>query len=136
PDMAPRHYRTEGQRRRRRPGQTGAGHYDDDGFESPTSDGNGGAVNAQLVDQQQRHVRHPPIPVPGSNSPFSEETEELFISCLNHVRAQERIPTDLGVSPIEWVDGLYGNIEVINFGRGGRQEELVLPFNIWWRRAV
>ncbi|TFK80783.1 hypothetical protein K466DRAFT_503297 [Polyporus arcularius HHB13444] len=150
------YYGTDGRRRRSQPGQTGAGHYDHDGSsissdrfsssartaegtDSETSDSEEDEdqeVDSQVAADQQRHVRHPPIPVPGSTSPFSEETEELFIQCLHQVRAQERVPMHLGVSPTEWPGGIYGDLETVSFGRGGRQEEFELPFSIWWRRAV
>ncbi|KAI0686692.1 hypothetical protein C8T65DRAFT_590932 [Cerioporus squamosus] len=135
PAILSRSYGTLGPPRHPRIGQTGAGHYDDD-RSSTSSDKDQDHVAAQVADDQQRHVRHPPIPVPGSTSPFSEQVEGLFLQCLHQVRTEERVPQHLGVSPAEWINGVYGDFETISFGRGGRQEEIELPFGIWWRRAV
>ena len=160
PLILSRHYGTEGQPRLRPHGQTGAGHYDlhelsvpsqstdtssadqsdpetSDEETSSDSEDTIASGTAQCVAQdQQHHVRHPPIPVPESSSPFTEENVELFLQALHEVRQLEIVPQGLGVSPAEWPDGLYGNLETINFGRGGRQEDIELPFAVWWRRAV
>ncbi|TFK82319.1 hypothetical protein K466DRAFT_500533, partial [Polyporus arcularius HHB13444] len=144
PSVLSRCYGVDGPARRRGPGQTGAGHYDG-GFESSatgnetdleTSDPETSDPETRVANEQQRHVRHPPIPVPDSTSPFSEETQELFFNCLQEVRTRGIVPQHHGVSSSEWFDGSYGDFETINFGRGGRQEELELPFSVWWPRAV
>ena len=157
PTLLARYYGVEGQRRHRRPGQTGAGHYDDaqssaeealhpsttnatsrssDLDSSDSEDSEGDDIAERLAEDQQRHVRHPPIPVPNSASPFSEENEELFFKALHEIRMLEIIPENIGVSTAEWENGSYGDMETIPFGRGGRQEELELPFVVWWPRAV
>ena len=74
--------------------------------------------------------------MPDSSSPFSPENEEVFFEALHEIRRLEIIPMHFGVSPAEWVNGTYGDMETITFGRGGRLEELELPFSTWWPRAV
>jgi hypothetical protein len=46
------------------------------------------------------------------------------------------VPDGMGVAEVEWIDSGYGEIEHIPFGRGGRSLEVILPFTIWWPRAV
>ena len=152
PSLLTRYYGTVGRRRHSQPGQTGAGHYDmaepssnsnastplDSGSSSDSSDSMNqeGGLARHVAADQQRHVRHPPINVPDGSSPFSAENEELFFKALHEIRRLEIVPLHFGVSSAEWVDGSYGDIETITFGRGGRQEDLELPFTTWWPRAV
>ncbi|PIL32403.1 transcription factor [Ganoderma sinense ZZ0214-1] len=104
PTLLSRYYGVEGQPQHRTPGHSGAGHYDldsdgegseEDGLErdhnsssaSGESDSEGSGsmdIDDYLAEDQQRHIRHPPIPVPGDPSPFSDlQTEELFLRCLD-----------------------------------------------------
>ena len=55
-------------------------------------------LDDELAADQERHVRHPPIPVPNNNSPFDEEGELSFIQCLHDVRALELVPEHYGLT--------------------------------------
>ncbi|RDX48908.1 hypothetical protein OH76DRAFT_1351581 [Lentinus brumalis] len=143
PDLLTAHYGTEGPPRLRRSGQTGAGHYDEDPTEetvpSSSSESDQSAASesdSQLAQDQARHVRHPPIPVPDGNCPFSDEELEIFLESLLEVRSQGFIPAGYGVGDNEWEDEDYGDIETLRRGRGGREDPVTLPFSIWWPRAV
>ena len=93
-------------------------------------------LDDELAADQERHVRHPPIPVPNNNSPFDEEGELSFIQCLHDVRALELVPEHYGLTEDEWEEGVYGEEEHISRGRNSRQMGVELPFQIWWPRAV
>lgn len=158
PILLSRYYGIDGNPQRRSAGQTGAGHYDADsdvesGLEDETEsnhesgispsesseseDNTFGELDEHLASDQQRHIRHPPIPVPGDESPFTDpELEALFFQCLHAVRAHEIVPTHYGLTPDEWEEGSYGELESIPYGRYGRSFDVKLPFVIWWQRAV
>ncbi|TFK84420.1 hypothetical protein K466DRAFT_577313 [Polyporus arcularius HHB13444] len=130
PNLLSRYYGAEGRKRRLGPGQTGAGHYEDDPSED-TED-----LDDHVAADQQRHVRHAPIPVPSSNSPFSQENEQIFVQCLHAARAEELVPEGYGLTEAEWGNVFYGDDEEISLGRSGKKAVVELPFSVWFRRAV
>lgn len=163
PEVLARYYGVNGPERRRRQGQTGAGHYDldddnnngsdssessndsesdsdsDSESESDTSgsDSDSGGLNEHLAADQERHIRHPPIPVPSGNSPFANgQFETLFRESLSEVQRRNIIPEGYGVTAAEWQGGSYGDAEDIALGRSGRKVSVALPRELWWRRAV
>lgn len=95
-------------------------------------------LDRHLSADQEWHVRHPPIPVPQNNSPFtSEDTAIAFYSCLQEIQKQEIVPSHYGVSEEEWPEvGVYGTFERIQRGRNNRHIDVELPFSVWWPRAV
>lgn len=155
----------EGPERRNRQGQTGAGNYDiddddddvgasssdsndsesesesesdsDSDSSDPSADEDSDGLDGHLAADQERHIRHPPIPVPSSNSPFTSGAfEALFRESLNEVQRKDIIPDGYGVTAAEWEGGSYGDAEEIALGRSGRQASVALPSKLWWRRAV
>ena len=134
PVLLSRYYGTEGNPRQRAPGQTGAGHYDtatstdledvagetvpDESNNSSDDDGSNDEdleLDEDLASDQQRHIRHPPTPVPGDESPFTDlELEELFLRCLETVRAQDIVPEQYGLTPEEWDADGYSEAEHIS----------------------
>lgn len=163
PEILTRYYGVEGPERRNRQGQTGAGHYDiddddndagasssdssDDDSESdsdsdsessdPSADEDSDGLDGHLAADQEWHIRHPPIPVPSSNSPFTSGAfEALFRASLDEVQRKDIIPDGYGVTAAEWEGGSYGDAEEIALGRSGRRVSVALPSKLWWRRAV
>lgn len=133
---------------------TGAGHYDVDDFEDTAVnngdefDGDSGGddsdsstnkegLDSHLAADQERHIRHAPIPLPSSESPFtSEALEQVFWGSLNEVLKKDIIPGGYGVTASGWDQGVYGDYEGISLGRSGRKVSIALPPQIWWRQAV
>ncbi|KAL1948877.1 hypothetical protein VTO73DRAFT_10683 [Trametes versicolor] len=163
PEVLARYYGVNGPERRRRQGQTGAGHYDldddntsdssessndsesdsDSNSESKSdtsgsnSDSDSDGLNGHLAADQERHIRHPPIPVPSANSPFANgQFEALFRESLSEVQKRNIVPDGYGVTAAEWQGGLYGDAEEIALGRSGRKVSVALPRELWWRRAI
>ncbi|KAI1782306.1 hypothetical protein LXA43DRAFT_906137, partial [Ganoderma leucocontextum] len=154
PDILSQYYGIEGQEHRRKPGQTGAGHYEDDADEecspspSPldsedemsstgTTSADSGA-DEEIAQDQDRHIRHPPIAVPKSGCPFQlDETLQVFRSTFYDVDEKGLVPKGYGLRPSEWsTNEGYSEEEAMKLGRRGKKVKVVLPFDIWWRRAV
>ena len=94
-------------------------------------------MDEYVAEDQQRHVRHPPIPVPDSESPFeSPDREAVFFTVLDEVQTAEIVPPHYGLKEAEWDNGAYPTTQEIPLGRGGRRVEIELPFAVWWKRAV
>ena len=156
PDILSQYYGIEGAERRRKPGQTGAGHYDDDeddeephnpeGYlsssassndEIDTTSSDSTSLHQGIAQDQDHHIRHPPVPVPKSRCPFQlDKTLQLFRRTLADVAQKGLVPQGYALRPSEWPSGGYGNEERMKLGRRGKQLKVVLPFDIWWQRAV
>ena len=166
PDIISRYYGADRDEIQRQPDQSGAGHSDDEGHsddgpgsddemleaeptgsedpiseEEPEDDETHHediGINSLLANDQDRHVRHPPIPVPDNNSPFlSGDNEELFFTTLQQVRQSEIVPPHYGLRDSEWGPGLtYSDTEDLLLGRARRRLSVELPPSIWWLRAV
>ena len=95
------------------------------------------SLHEQIAAAQEPHVYHDPIDVPPEESPFSNPTiEQIFLQSLEDVVSHHVIPEGYGVAEGEWgVDG-YAEVELLRCGRGERYLEVVLPFSVWWPRAV
>ncbi len=155
PNILSESYGTEGPPRNLRQGQTGAGHYDADPSEedpsedanqsfesdpssdsSDSSDSTSSDSSSRLARDQERHVRHPAIPVPDGNCPFSNEGLETFLKALQQIQEAEIVPENYGLLEDEWEGETYGDVETLIRGRGGREDPITLPFTLWWPRAV
>ena len=92
-------------------------------------------LDQAIAGDQDRHIRHEAIEVVDNQFPFnSVEGGDIFTGAFNEVRAEGIIPEQMGVAETEWEDGVYGEIELVKVGR--KEAEVVLPFEIWWPRAV
>ncbi|KAJ7458292.1 hypothetical protein B0H11DRAFT_1873258 [Mycena galericulata] len=88
-----------------------------------------------IAGDQDRHIRHEAIEVKQNQFPFnSEEAEDIFTDTLQTVHAAGIIPDQMGVAEAEWEDGMYTETEIVKVGR--KDVEVILPFMIWWPRAV
>lgn len=112
----------------------------DSTFDSDDSDSSSASehdLDDHLAADQERHIRHAPIPVPSSKSPFTNTAlEQVFWSSLNEVLEKDIVPGGYGLTEAEWEDGMYSDHECISLGRSGRKVSVALPPQIWWRRAV
>ncbi|EPQ57571.1 hypothetical protein GLOTRDRAFT_127924 [Gloeophyllum trabeum ATCC 11539] len=126
PDVLNRYYGADSTHERLHPGQTGAGHSD--------SEDEGEALEDLIAADQERHVRHDPIPVPKTSSPFPADLTADFLKALDELLATDIVPTGLGLRNDEWPEGGYPEAEAIRSGR--KYVDIGLPFNTWWPRAV
>ncbi|KAJ6603888.1 hypothetical protein B0H10DRAFT_1656878, partial [Mycena sp. CBHHK59/15] len=58
----------------------------------------------------------------------------IFHQALEEVKFAEIIPEHFGVAVAEWEEAFYGETENVKIGR--KEVEIVLPFAVWWPRAV
>ncbi|KAJ7737242.1 hypothetical protein DFH07DRAFT_753093, partial [Mycena maculata] len=92
-------------------------------------------LDLAIAGDQDRHIRHEAIEVKQNRFPFnSEEARDIFTDTLRTVHAAGIIPDQMGVAEAEWEDGMYAETEIIKVGR--KDVEVILPFMIWWPRAV
>ena len=89
-----------------------------------------------IADQAAANVLHESIDVPDDRCPFDEGPRNVFLAFLREIQAQHIIPEGYGVTEQEWAHGFYPNQEAINIGRGQKETDIVLPFDVWWPRAV
>ncbi|KAI0717004.1 hypothetical protein C8Q76DRAFT_616779, partial [Earliella scabrosa] len=135
PDILSQYYGADREERKLHPGQTGAGHSDDEDEdeegpnpESPQDQ----ALDDLIGASQEHHIRHEAIPVPQSRCPFSPSALDVFCKSLEEIRAAELVPPFYGVAEDEWPEGGYGSQEFISLGRHGRKAAVELPLNVWW----
>lgn len=92
-------------------------------------------LDQAIAQEQDRHIRHEAIDVVQNKCPFgSEEARRIFSAARKEIEANGIIPMHLGVAEAEWEDHFYPETEMVKIGR--KEVEIVLPFPIWWPRAV
>lgn len=99
-------------------------------------DGEWEDIDDLIADEQASDVRHAAIEVPEHYSPFSPETEAIFLNTLEELRTEEYLPDGYGLTPEELDGATYPVRESIHLGRGGKKISVVLPLEMWWPRAV
>lgn len=88
-----------------------------------------------IAGDQDHNIRHEAIAVLENECPFdSEDATAIFCQALQDVKSAEIVPQHFGVAEIEWDGPFYGQTETVKVGR--KDVEIVLPFQIWWPRAV
>ena len=95
-------------------------------------------LRQQLQAEKDKHVRHPPVPVPAQKSPFpNPEMVSVFQEALNVAQEDGYIPVGYGVLPDEWDDGQYSETEYIGKERKHDPSLYIpLPHTVWYPRAV
>ncbi|KAJ7508166.1 hypothetical protein B0H11DRAFT_1704596 [Mycena galericulata] len=92
-------------------------------------------LDLSIAGDQERHIRHEAIDVAENKCPFqSEEATTIFFAALEDAKSAGIIPENIGVAEAEWGGPFYGETEKVKVGR--KDVEIVLPFEIWWPRAV
>lgn len=92
-------------------------------------------LDLAIAGDQGHNIRHEAIDVVEDECPFSsQEANTIFSAALQEVQFAGIIPENLGVAEVDWEDRFYGETETVKIGR--KDVEIVLPFEIWWPRAV
>ncbi|KDQ64004.1 hypothetical protein JAAARDRAFT_187389 [Jaapia argillacea MUCL 33604] len=119
PETIHQYYGHHSQERVRLPHQSGAGHPEDEEDADEGVDEEldmEGELQQQIGNNQQHNIRHEPIDVLESNSPFEmEEYHDAFFNALSQVRDAGLVPDDFGLHPHEWEGGDVGP----GLGKGG-----------------
>lgn len=91
---------------------------------------------AQMIaDDQESNIRHDAVDPPKQASPFIKPaSEEIFWKALRDLDKEDIIPGGFGIAQNEWEDGSYPEVESISIAR--KDVNIILPFSIWWPRAV
>jgi hypothetical protein len=93
-------------------------------------------LHTNIADGQASDIHHEAVEVPAHASPFIADVEALFMAAFREVQQHNPIPNGYCVSPNEWPSGGYPVCETLKVGSSGKCISVVLPFKIWWRRAV
>jgi len=131
PDTIQRYYGTHGQEQIRRDGQTGAGHPRDEDVDDQV-------ILQRVEEDQEQHVRHAAVEVPGIDSPFiTQHDEDQFFSTVKQIATEGIIPEGYGLLPDEQDDNYMSMVEVLQFGRRRTKSITVsLSDTIWEARAM
>ncbi|KAK6992797.1 hypothetical protein R3P38DRAFT_2568726 [Favolaschia claudopus] len=143
PDTINRYYGVEGEELVRLPGQTGAGHVEEEDWvdeqveeEEDWADDHEGLV-AAVAEDIAHNIRHPAIKVARHANPFRQpSTEQAFLTALQDIVHRGIVPEGYGVLQKEWEDGSYPAWEAINPGTRGKEIIVALPHEVWLPRAV
>jgi hypothetical protein len=95
-------------------------------------------LRSQLADEREKHVRHPPVPIPQQQCPFTS-TEELalFLEAFQIAEQDGFVPAGYGVLEDEWEEGSYPGEQYIGSDRKLNPSLFIpLPPDIWFPRAV
>ncbi|KAJ7149583.1 hypothetical protein C8R46DRAFT_915629 [Mycena filopes] len=133
PDTIERYYGVEGPIQVRHPGQTGAGHPDDEDEDEWVDEADeyrrGRRFGAQhMASGHQRGTASQPVPL--------ERNGGKFLWALGEIVQLNLVPEGYGVIEDEWEDGSYPSMEAINPGTRGKEIVVELPRDIWLPRAV
>lgn len=102
-------------------------HHSDNGFN----------LEAKIIAEQSRHVRHAAIDVPLTTSPFhTAHAFKAFRLTFQETQEQGIVPLGYGVAKDEWTGGSYPEIKLITVGHGKWEYAVELPFEVWWTRSV
>ncbi|KAJ7159718.1 hypothetical protein C8R46DRAFT_880844 [Mycena filopes] len=130
PDTIEQYYGVEGAEQVRRPGQTGAGHPEDE-------DADAAYITSAVTEDLAHNIRHPAIKVARHSNPFrSPQVEADFFAALGQITQEGIVPGGYGVLEAEWAEGGYPAMEVINPGTRGQEIVVALPREVWLPRAI
>jgi len=140
PEEIEENYGLFGAQRRRMPGQTGAGHPDDeDDFDmSMVEEGTDEwiDIDGDIFLETDPNIRHEPVSVPDHRCPFSLDGLDAFSKGLRLYIERDYTPPGLGMCSEEWENGQYPSIQVIPSGRRGSKElPIQLPHELWLPRS-
>lgn len=94
-----------------------------------------GNIDEAIAEDQDCHIRHDATDVVQTKCPFvSDEAKLIFSKAIHTAKDEGIIPKHLGVAEDEWQERFYGETENVKIGR--KEVQIVLPFLIWFPRAV
>lgn len=101
-------------------------------------------IEHAVAEDQERNIRHPPIPVPDAHCPFQDEdTYNMFQSVLTEALQLDGLPNGFGVTNEELGAEGYETQEILRIGKRGQKSLIVaLPEHVWrprtelWARAL
>lgn len=137
PTVLDQYYGVEVLPRHHHPGQTGAGHPDEDD-DAVTIDNEELEYTEHLIgDDLEESIRHDTIPVPPKTCPFSPTSLDVFLATLSEVQEQGIVPDGYGLKTEEWEETFYPLSETIMFGVGGKKKlNVILSVDLWWQGAL
>lgn len=150
PDNINRYYGVIGPERQRQAHHSGAGHppeeeEEDSNKSTSESEASYQDIAQGIAEDQEANIRHPPVEVPCSSSPFADdnEIENLFGHLVDELGVDEGLPIGYGVTDEELGEDGYETHEPLRIGkRGLKRMVIALPEQIWrprtelWAKAV
>jgi hypothetical protein len=144
-----KYYGTEGDERKRRAGETGAGELADEDIEeideSVVLDDDETGVDDELwedIATLDKGIEHQfiqkPVRVPRALNPFEGSESGLagFDTLLDAAQNSGTLPGGYGILQHEWPEGHYPTGEVLTSGRkGAKRLRIALPIELWKPRA-
>lgn len=140
------HYGTDGLVQTRQPGQSGAGHLDDEDVPQPSDeeasdeedlDPDWQEAEAQLGAGFSDKFLPDTVKTPKHACPLTDEQKVVFAQALHEVSEAGIVPAGYGIRPEEWEDNEYPSYEVIRSNRRGQKDlRVALPDGIWRPRAL
>ncbi|KAF7318562.1 Integrase catalytic domain-containing protein [Mycena chlorophos] len=95
----------------------------------------GEALDDAIAQDQEPEIRHDGVEAPRAEDPFdSDEAQRIFHNASRQVASSQIIPSGYGVTPNEWENGVYSEIEGLKVGK--RVVQIRLPREVWLPRAV
>ncbi|KAH9911007.1 uncharacterized protein B0H18DRAFT_830865, partial [Fomitopsis serialis] len=134
------YYGVDGTPKRRRLGQTGAGHSaDTDDEDEPMedqSDGEAEDASDDDGDDEESNIRHAAVKVARHANPFrDEDKEDAFWATLQEISALNYLPRNLNIRNDEWDDEGYPTYEDLAVGKRKQSLRVELPHALWLPRA-
>ncbi|QRV90678.1 integrase core domain protein [Ceratobasidium sp. AG-Ba] len=95
-------------------------------------------LREQLRIEQNKHVRHPGVPVSSQACPFESNTDVQEFSDICHLALEDGfLPAGYGIQSTEWENGIYPGEQYIGTDRKVDQTLFIpLPHEIWYPRAA
>jgi hypothetical protein len=96
-------------------------------------------LRQQLRNEQDKHVRHPPVSVPAQQYPFGAvDIQQIFEDAFSVAQEDGFLPAGYGIRETEWEEDRYPAEQYIGSERTKHDPSLYipLPYHIWYPRAV
>lgn len=139
PDVLNKYYGVAGQPRTQIPGQSGAGHPDDEEDEDLQNDEDMDVdeLENQIAMDHAHNFNHEAVKAPKHTKPFTSSlAEQAFTQELQGREDDGILPEGYGIHPDEWEENGYPSYEIIRTGRRARKElRVALPDDMWRPRA-
>lgn len=108
-------------------------HHFQAGHPNEEDDNSGNDIGVQIGKNQEEHVRHEPVPVPDTSSPFPG-LEGAFREAMLLVATRDA-PRGFGLYPDEYEEASYPSFEYLRTGRRRKELRVSLPNHVWRQKA-